>query len=118
MKFIWHHNSWPWGKTVRIIKSDGSATIEMSFEDNQPVVCYISGLSVIEPQRKKGIATELMFACESFCREHNIFRIDLSSVLIDWVQNFYKKCGYVPIKEENGFMQMYKMINTKNGESK
>ena len=53
-----------------------------------------------------------MFACESFCREHNIFRIDLNSVLTDWVQDFYKKCGYVPIKEENGFMQMYKMINT------
>jgi GNAT superfamily N-acetyltransferase len=110
MKLIWHHNTWPWGKTVRIIKSDGSAIVEMSFEDNQPGVCYLSGLSVIEPQRRKGIAKHLMLACESYCREQGVFRIDLNSVLTDWVKDFYKKCGYTPIKEENGFMQMYKMI--------
>lgn len=110
MKFIWHHNFWPWGRTVRIIKSDGSATVEMSFENNNPGVCFLSGLSVIEPQRRKGIATHLMCACESYCRENNIFRIDLNSVLTDWVQDFYKKCGYLPIKEENDFMQMYKIL--------
>lgn len=110
MKLIWHHNSWPWGKTIKIIKSDGSAIVEMSFDDSQPGVCYISGLSVIESQRRKGIAKHLLFACESYCQEHDIFRIDLNSVMTDWVQDFYKKCGYIPIKEENGFMQMYKLI--------
>lgn len=40
MKLIWHHNTWPWGKTVKVIKSDGSAIVEMSFDDNQPGVCY------------------------------------------------------------------------------
>lgn len=111
MHVIFHYNTWPWGKTVRIIKSDGSAIVEMSFEDNNPGVCYLSGLSVIAPQRRKGIAKKLMFACESYCRENGIFRIDLNSVLTDWVQDFYKKCGYVPTKEENGFMQMYKIID-------
>ena len=110
MKFIWHHNTWPWGKTVRIIKSDGSATVEMSFDDNNPGVCFLSGLSVIAPQRKKGIAKQLMLACESYCKEQGIFRIDLSSVLTDWVIDFYEKCGYTKLKEENGFMQMYKII--------
>lgn len=28
----------------------------------------------------------------------------------DWVQDFYKKCGYIPIKEEGGFMRMYKLL--------
>jgi GNAT superfamily N-acetyltransferase len=110
MRLIWHHNTWPWGKTVRIVTSDGSAIVEMSFEDINPGVCYLSGLSVIPPKRRKGIAKLLMFACESYCRENGIFRIDLNSVLTDWVQEFYKKCGYAPIKEENGFMQMYKII--------
>lgn len=110
MKLIWHHNTWTWGKTVRIIKSDGSAIVEMSFVDSNPGVCFLSGLSVIEPERKKGIAKHLMFACESYCREQGIFRIDLNSVLTDWVQDFYRKCGYTPIKEEDGVMQMYKLI--------
>lgn len=113
MKLIWHHNSWSWGKTVRIIKSDGMATVEMCFEDDNPGVCFLSGLSVEKSQRRKGIATHLIFVCESYCRAKGIFRIDLNSVLTDWVQAFYKKCGYITIKEEDGFVRMYKMINTK-----
>lgn len=110
MKLVWHHNVWPWGKTVRIIAENGGAIVDMSFEDSNPGVCFLSGLSVIPPLRRKGIAKHLMFACESYCREHGIFRIDLNSVLEDWVQEFYRKCGYVAIKEENGFMQMYKLL--------
>jgi hypothetical protein len=30
--------------------------------------------------------------------------------MTDYVQEFYKKLGFVPIKEENGFLQMYKML--------
>lgn len=110
MRLIWHHNTWPWGKTVRIIKSDGGAIVEMSFEDSNPGVCYLSGLSVIPPKRKQGLAKNLMFAAESYCREQGIFRIDLNSVMEDWVIEFYKKCGYSTIKEESGFMQMYKIL--------
>jgi len=110
MRIIWHHNTWPWGKTVRAILDDASAIVEMSFEDINPGVCYLSGLSVIEPMRRKGLAKHLMLACESYCREQGIFRIDLNSVLTDWVQDFYKKLGYTPIKEDNGFMQMYKIL--------
>lgn len=110
MKFIWHHNTWPWGRTVRIISADGMAIVEMSFENDNAGVCFLSGLSVAEPQRRKGIATHLMFACESYCRANGMFRIDLNSVLTDWVQDFYKKCGFVPIKEEGGFMRMYKLL--------
>lgn len=110
MRLIWHHNTWPWGKTVRIIKSDGCAIVEMSFEDSNPGVCYLSGLSVIPPKRKQGLAKYLMLAAEAYCRQQGIFRIDLNSVMEDWVIEFYKKCGYSTIKEESGFMQMYKIL--------
>ena len=88
MKLIWHHNIWPWGKTARVLKDDGCAIVEMSFEDINPGVCYLSGLSVIEPMRRKGLAKHLMLACESYCREQGIFRTNLKSVLTDWVQDF------------------------------
>lgn len=114
MKLVWHHNTWPWGRSVRIVKSDGGAIVEMTFEDTNPGVCYISYLSVIEPLRRQGIATHLMLTCESYCRKQGIFRIDLYSVLTpSWVQDFYKKCGFSPVKEEGEFMRMYKILNTR-----
>lgn len=110
MKLIWHHNQWPWGKTITVVLANGGALVRMSFEDRNPGVCFVSGLMVIPPMRKKGIATHLMLACESYCRDNGIFRMDLDSVLTDWTQEFYKKLGYTPIKEVDGFMQMYKML--------
>lgn len=114
MKLIYHHNEWPWGKTIRILTEDGSGIVEMSFETNNPGVCFISGLSVIEPMRRKGIARCLMLACESYCQQQGIFRIDLSSVLTDWIQEFYKGLGYIAINESDGCIQMYKLLKKNN----
>ena len=112
-EFVWHRNTWPWGKSVRIIKSDGSAVIDMYFVDDNPGVCQISGLLVEESQRRKGFAKRLMDVCEAYCLEHGIFRIDLDSVLTDWVQEFYMRRGFFPIKERDGFMQMRKLLKQK-----
>ena len=112
-EFVWHRNTWPWGKSVRIIKSDGSAVIDMYFVDDNPGVCQISGLLVEESQRRKGFAKRLVAVCEAYCLEHGIFRIDLDSVLTDWVQEFYMRCGFLPIRERDGFMQMRKLLKQK-----
>ena len=48
-----HENEWPWGKTVTLIYAVGEGTVDMSFEKNNPGVCYISGLSVIPEERKR-----------------------------------------------------------------
>ena len=109
-EYVWHRNTWPWGKSVRIIKSDGSAVVDMYFEDDNPGVCHISGLMVEESQRRKGFAKRLMDVCEDYCLEHGIFRIDLDSVLTDWVRSFYMRRGFLPIKESGGFMKMYKIL--------
>lgn len=110
MNLIWHHNTWPWGKTARVILDDASAIVEMSFENENPGVCFVSGLSVIPPRRKQGIAKHLMLACESYCRENGIFRMDLNSVETGWVLDFYKKLGYTPIKKKEGTIEMYKLL--------
>ncbi len=110
MNFIVHENTWPWGKTMVLISSRAEATVELSFEDNNPGVCFLSGLSVLPEHRRKGFATNLLDICERLCIERGIFRIDLNSVMTDYVQEFYKKLGFVPIKEENGFLQMYKLL--------
>lgn len=113
----YHHNEWPWGRTVTIITQDGVGTVEMSFEKDNPGVCYVSGLSVLPHQRKQGLATYLMNECIDYCLTDNlethdnpIFRIDLNSVMEPFVLDFYHKLGFINIKEDEGYMRMYKII--------
>lgn len=110
MNFIVHSNDWPWGKSMMVISSRAEACVQLSFEDSNPGVCFLSGLSVLPEQRRRGFATEIIGVCEQICEQMGVFRIDLNSVLTDYVQEFYKRLGYLPIKEENGLMMMYKII--------
>lgn len=110
---ILHNNTWTWGKTINVVSCYGEAIVEMSFADDNVGVCYISGLSVSDAIRQKGVATKLMQFCESYCVSHNIFRIDLNSVKEPFVIDFYHKLGYVDIKESDGIIMMYKMLSNK-----
>ena len=93
-----------------IISSGAECCVKLSFEDNNPGVCFLSGLSVLPEHRRMGFATEVMGVAEQLCEKDGIFRIDLSSVSVPFVVRFYKKIGFVPVKEEDGFIQMYKML--------
>lgn len=105
-----HKNFWPWGESVTCIWPDGCAMVELSFSNDNKGVAYLSGLSVIPEMRRKGVATTLMMWAEDYCENREIFRIDLSSVKEQFVMDFYHKLGYIDIKEDSGFMMMYKMI--------
>lgn len=110
MMLTLHSNRWPWGTTETVIIENGDAMVEMSFEDDNVGVCYISGLSVIPERRREGLAKQLMEYCETFCRNSGVFRLDLSSVKEQFVMDFYHKLGFCDIREENGYMKMYKII--------
>lgn len=107
---IIHENEWPWGRSVDIVGKKGAAIVHLSFENANPGVCYLSGLSVANGYRNNGYATRLLEESEKYCQKKDIFRIDLSSVKTEYVHQFYLKHGYVDIKEEDGFIQMYKML--------
>ncbi len=110
-KTLIHENEWPWGTSAEIIGYSGAGIVQLSFENSNPGVCYLSGLSVEKGYRRLGYATKLLEECEKYCRRKGgIFRIDLSSVQTDYVHQFYLKHGFVDIKEEDGFIQMYKML--------
>ena len=107
---IEHINEWPWGKTITLIYADGQATVDMSFEKNNPGVCYLSGLSVIPEARRQGMASSLMQHCINYCRANDIFRIDINSVKEPFIMDFYHKLGFIDLDENEGFMRMYRMI--------
>ena len=108
---IVHENEWPWGQSIDIVGFRGVGIVHLTFENSNPGVCYLSGLSVVKGYRRLGYATQLLKECEKCCRRKGgIFRIDLSSVQTEYVHQFYLKRGYVDIKEEDGFIQMYKLL--------
>lgn len=109
-KLYTHTNEWPWGNTVTFICNGGAGTVEMSFENNNPGVCYLSGLSVIPEYRNRHIGRSLMEECISFCQQSGIFRIDLNSIQKEWLMDFYHRLGFRDIEESEGFMRMYKML--------
>lgn len=110
MNFIAHTNYWNWGWSTHIIAEGGIACVTMSFDNDDPGVCFLSGLSVVPKHRRKGYATALMSFCEQMCKKNGIFRIDLRSVKVDFVLDFYHKIGYTSIRESDGVILMYKFI--------
>lgn len=107
---ISHNNIWPWGKTSTLVWDDGSALVTLSFEDNNPGVCYLSGLSVVPAQRQKGRARQLMELAIRTCRSSKIFRIDLRSVKEPFVLEFYESLGFIELGEREGFIDMYMLL--------
>lgn len=110
MNYIAHTNNWCWGKSINIVAEGGIAVVTMSFDNDEPGVCFLSGLSVIPKHRRKGYATELMSVCEQVCKRMGIFRIDLRAVRVDFVIDFYKKLGIIPIREDDDVLRMYKFL--------
>lgn len=108
--YVVHQDVWNWGETVKLVTPDGCGLISMSFSNGSPGVCYISGLSVVPEMRRQGIATNLMRACENYCKQRGIFRIDLNSRKEGWLIDFYGSLGYAQLFEEDGEMKMYKML--------
>lgn len=105
-----HTNTWSWGESVLVVGFDGLGVVELFFEKKDPYVAYLSGLSVVPEERRKGYATILMQWAEDICRNRDVFRIDLRSVKEHFVMDFYHKLGFEDIEEEEGLMRMYKML--------
>lgn len=110
MEVILHKNDWPWGMTVNVITAGGAAMVEMSFDNVNVGVCWLSGLSVIPERRREGLATYLLKYCERYCKKQGIFRIDLNSVNTESVIGMYKKLGYTEAGDDDGFRRMYKLL--------
>ena len=105
-----HENDWHWGTSVDVISTRGLGRVELSFENDNPGVAYLSGLIVLEPCRGKGLATTMLDHCEGICRKRGVFRIDLDSVNVPFVVKMYERRGFKTIKQEEHTTRMYKML--------
>ena len=107
---IVHRNIWNWGRSDTIILAEGRAFCHVSIENDVPGAAWLSGVSVYEPSRGKGLGNHLLQAAEENARERGAKTICLWANLNDWPIEWYKRKGYVfsRLNVEGGHMALLK----------
>ena len=114
MNKVVHHNKWNWGEQFLIVLESGEGIVSVSLENDSPGEAIIHGLSVIEPERRKGLGTKLIAEAESLISGFK--KVDLITVYVepgnDWLLGWYERLGYVAIEgeDEGGYIQAIKTL--------
>lgn len=108
---------WHWGKSITIIahlKDGGYATVNLSFENNNPGVAFISDLIVCETSRKKGYGKQLITLCEGLAEQEGMFRIDLKAEKrVPFLKHMYESLGYKQVDEDSIWSMFSKLITNR-----
>ena len=99
-----HHNYWYWGESYYIILDNGNGIITMQIDNDDKTLGCISGLSVTDSARNKGLGNELLKACEELAKSLNIKELYLSAEKKSWVFEWYKRHGYIKDKYRNKYL--------------
>ena len=115
MEYVKHENTWPWGRSIYIILSDGTGLVMVQLYDDEPEVGYINNLSVYINNRRKGIGKFLLHEAEKIAKENNISKIKLhcekNSFAKDWyIREGYKNTGKIFIGEYASALELEKDI--------
>ena len=99
-KVIKHRNKWCWGKSTIIIIEGGEGIVTVSFDSSEPNEAVITGLSVHQPSRRKGLGTQLLYLAEEEAKENGMHKLVLYVEKNTFIYRWYKKSGF---NEEVGY---------------
>lgn len=107
-----HENLWYWGRSVDIIRNDGTATVCVKFaEKTFPKTGYICDLSVLESERKKGIGLAMMQHAIAECRAANMtfarLHVDVRNI---WLREWYELLGFKELSRDDNEIEMIKEL--------
>lgn len=95
MEFVIHKNKISWGTVWHIITNDGMCHVEAQIDNDNPNTLFVSGLSVYEAARRRGLATTMLHEIETLAINNDIKRIRLNvNKPKNWVYDFYIRRGY------------------------
>lgn len=94
MKLIIHPNEYKWGNSLKIMESNGKAFVRLYQykDDNQTL--YIEDLSVIETERRKGYAKELLNYIFEYAIQLNVKQIMLIAEVNTFMYEWYLRLGF------------------------
>lgn len=105
-------NSWWWGKSVDIVKDDGTAIVCVKFDEKTfPKTGYICALSVLETERKKGIGLVMMQHAIAECRKNDMtfarLHVDAKNI---WLKEWYEILGFKELSRDENEIEMIKEL--------
>lgn len=96
---ILHTNKWYWGESVIIVRNDGFGLVTVQFDSSRPDLAFITGLSVFENERRKGIGKELICSCFELIDSKKKTKIELTvEKNIKWLYDWYISLGFKRIR--------------------
>ena len=90
-----HRNYWPWGECVTFILYGGAAIFRLSFTKEQPNIAYLSDVSVVERERRKGYGRKMLNKAIENARKRKCESVRLIAYPGDFVVDWYKRNGFV-----------------------
>lgn len=112
-KVITHICYWWWGKSVNIIKVDGTAMVCVKFDEKSfPMTGYICDLSVVESERMKGIGRVMMRKALLECRAHEMTfaRLHVDANNVWWLRAWYERLGFKELSRDENEIEMIKEL--------
>ena len=109
---FYHKNSWWWGRSVDIVKDDGTAIVCVKFDEKSfPKAGYICDLSVLESERKKGLGWVMMQYAINSCRDHNMtfarLHVDAKNI---WLRERYERLGFKELSRDENEIEMVREL--------
>jgi len=111
-KVIVHTNSWWWGSSVDIVRTDGTAKVCVKYDKKSfPHTGYICDLSVLESERKKGLGWVMMQYAINSCRDNNMtfarLHVDAKNI---WLREWYERLGFKELSRDENELEMVKEL--------
>ena len=104
MNKIIHHNYWYWGESYYIILDNGNGMITMQIDNDDKTSGCISGISVTDKARKKGLGDRLLKECENLAKDLKLQEIYLTAEKDSFVFDWYKRKGFIKDKYRNKYL--------------
>lgn len=103
-----HINRWWWGRSIDIVKDDGTAIVCVKFDEKTfPKTGYICNLSVIESERRKGLGWVMMQYAFNTCRDYDMtfarLHVDAKNT---WLREWYERLGFKELSRDENEIEM------------
>ena len=109
---LFHINTWWWGKSIDIVKTDGTAMVCVKFDKKYfPTTGSIYGLSVLSTERRKGLGTNMIKYALMSCKDNGMtfarLYVDAKNI---WLREWYERLGFKELSRDENEIEMVKEL--------
>ena len=109
---FFHINRWWLGESVDIVRCNGTSIVCVKFDEKTfPKTGYICDLSVLLPERRKGIGHEMMKYALFCCEDHGMtfarLHVDIKNT---WLKEWYERLGFKELSRDENELEMIKSL--------